>query len=206
MNDSENPVLDDASERLLDLAREHFRLFGDEEIELEDWGIDASNPVELAARLEELEETISLAKNVKSELEAALQDALDGSAVRIGHVVYVEGSSSGTWKPTAELWKWLVSNLEGEKLAGALSAIVSGIRVTAIDRYAVDVLGDDDADDEETKQRTKTVRDTFLNYREGRWKIQRKDLSVKQVSDSARKWWPTEDGAIAEPPTRGDAE
>lgn len=180
-------------ERLIDLAREHVRIFGDEEIDLVDFGVDIADPVELARRLEEIEETIALARKVQGALKEALAAELRGGAVRIGNVVYVEGAGSGRWKPTRKAFEWLVedtfSNEDGEDvvevLARHLDDIVSGIRVTAFDAIAKESGLDPD-----------TVRDTFLSFHHGRRGIQRRDLSIQQVSETARKWWPKTDGEI----------
>ena len=181
-------------ERLIDLAREHVRIFGDEEIDLVDFGVDVDDPVELARRLEEIEETMNLTRKIRAALNEALSAALAGGAVRVGNVIYVEGAGSGRWKPTRQAFEWLVEdtfrNEDPEEvievLGRHLDDIVSGIRVTAFDAIAKESGLDPD-----------TVRDTFLSFHHGRRGIQRRDLSIQQVSETARKWWPKTDGEIA---------
>lgn len=177
--------------RLIELAEQHVELFGDEEFDLVDWDVDVDDPVELAEIAEEIADLKRLTKLIEDEVKARLRAALHGNAIRMGDAVYVEGMSSGSWKPTRRLWLYVADrhDLDPEGLASALDEIVSGVRVTAVDALAEDVD-------------RQTVRDTFLDYRPGRPGLQRKDLTVQAVAKTARRWWPTQDGEITHRPRR----
>lgn len=70
-----------------------------------------------------------------------------------------------------------------------IDAIVSGIRVTPIDDLAETYgIGE------------RTVRDTFLEYRPGNPGLQRRDLRIDRIRQTARRWWPDVDGQTTYPP------
>lgn len=187
--------------RLIDLADFHRANYGTEEIDVEDWldEDELDDPIRLAYLAEICAETKSLAGLAEGAIKRRLSTVLDGGAVRSGDTVYVEGAGSGKWSATPELWTWLVREFGDGILDRYLGAIVSGIRVTAVDKIAVDVgLGGGMPGDEEEREAKakRAVRDTFLNYKPGTPGLQRKDLTVENVRKAAAKWWPETDGQI----------
>ena len=189
---------------LIELAEYHRSQFGDEEVEAEDWldEADLDDPIRLAYLAEVMAEAKSLAALAEGVLKRRLSTVLDGGAVRSGDTVYVEGAGGGKWSATPDLWAWLVSSHveddeDAEVVARYLAAIVSGIRVTAIDKIAVESgLGSGDDDKEREEAAKQVVRHTFLNYKPGTPGLQRKDLRVENVKKNAAKWWPETDGQI----------
>ena len=187
---------------LLDLADFHRTTYGTEEIDLANW-LDGDeildDPIRLAYLADLMADTKSLASLAEGAIKRRLSSVLDGAAVRVGDVVYVDGAGSGKWSPTPELWTWLVKTFGEGVLDRYLKAIVSGIRVTAIDKIAEEAgLGSGADEEEREKSAHRTVRDSFLNYKPGTPGLQRKDLNVENVRKAAAKWWPEADGQITE--------
>ena len=187
---------------LLDLSEFHRSTYGTEEIDLETW-LDGDeildDPVRLAYLADLMADTKTLANLAEGAIKRRLASVLNGAAVRVGDVVYVEGAGSGKWSPTPELWTWLTKTFGASPLDRYLKAIVSGIRVTALDKIAAEAgLGGESATSEEEaeEQAKRAVRDTFLDYKPGTPGLQRKDLNVENVRKAAAKWWPETDGQI----------
>lgn len=206
---------EDDRDQLLDLAEFHRSTYGTEEIDLDTWfdAEDLVDPYELAYLADLMADTKTLASLAEGAIKRRLASVLDGAAIRVGDVVYVEGGGSGKWSPTPELWTWLTKTFGASPLDRYLKAIVSGIRVTALDKIALEAglggeadLSDPDEVEEMEAKAKRAVRDTFLDYKPGTPGLQRKDLAVENVRKNAARWWPETDGQITQREEKKDVD